>query len=190
MRQGILFILSGPSGVGKGTVLDALMEDFSGVEYSVSATTRSPREGEKNGDDYFFISEKKFREMEKNNMFIESAKVHNNYYGTPKKYVDKSLAEGKDIILEIDIQGAKQVREKYPEAVFIFLRPPSMEELANRLSKRATEDEKNKRIRLKNAKKEIDQIYKYDYNILNDKIKNTAEKLKNIIIKEKKQKRS
>src|SRR6056297_2633756 len=125
MSKGTLFVLSGPSGVGKGTVLDALMKNFSGIEYSVSATTRERRPGEIDGEDYFFISEKRFKELEDDNKFIESAKVHNNYYGTPKKYVDRILADGRDIILEIDIQGAKQVKEKYPNAVFIFLKPPS-----------------------------------------------------------------
>ncbi len=185
MRKGILFVLSGPSGVGKGTVLDALMEDFTEVEYSVSATTRDPRPGEIDGEDYFFISVEKFKEMKDNDKFVESAKVHNNYYGTPKDYVNKSLREGKDIILEIDIQGAKQVKKKCPEAVFIFLKPPSLEELENRLSKRDTENEKNKKIRLKNAKKEIDEIAEYDYSILNDKVENAVKKLKKIILKEK-----
>mgnify|MGYP006290572415 FL=1 len=185
MSNGILFVLSGPSGVGKGTVLDALMNDFSEVEYSVSATTRNSRKGEVDGEDYFFISEEKFKKMKKNNQFIESAKVHNNYYGTPKKYVDKTLAKGKDIILEIDIQGARQVKKKYPEAVFIFLKPPSIEELENRLSKRNTENKKSKKIRLKNAKKEINEISEYDYNILNDEVENAVEKLRKIIIKEK-----
>ena len=190
MSKGILFVLSGPSGVGKGTVLDALMEDFTGVEYSVSATTRERRPGEVDGDDYFFISEERFKELEKNDKFIESAKVHNNYYGTPKKYVDRTLEEGKDIILEIDIQGAKQVKEKYPNAVFIFLKPPSIEELKNRLQKRNTENDKNKKVRLKNAKTEIKEISEYDYTILNDEVKNAVTELKKIILKEQNKKRS
>ena len=190
MSKGILFVLSGPSGVGKGTVLDALMENFDDVEYSVSATTRERRPGEVDGEDYFFISEERFQELKKNDKFIESAKVHNNYYGTPKKYVDRILNQGKDIILEIDIQGAKQVREKYPNAVFIFLKPPSIEELKNRLQKRGTENCKNKKVRIKNAKTEIKKVCEYDYTILNDKVKNAVIELKRIILKEKNKKRS
>lgn len=190
MSEGILFILSGPSGVGKGTVLDALLKEYDGVEYSVSATTRSPREGEVDGEDYFFISKDEFFEIKEKDQFIEYAKVHNNYYGTPKKYVDKSLAEGRDIILEIDIQGAKQVREKYPDSVFIFLVPPSFEELKKRLNKRDTEDNKSKNVRLKNAKKEIKKTDEYDYTIVNDRVKNAVEQIKEIIEKEKVKKKS
>ena len=190
MSKGILFVLSGPSGVGKGTVLEALMKDFREVEYSVSATTRERRPGEVDGEDYFFISKERFKELKEKDKFIESAKVHNNYYGTPKKYVDRTLAEGKDIILEIDIQGAKQVKEKYPNAVFIFLKPPSLEELKNRLKKRNTENDKSKKIRLKNAKSEIKEINEYDYTILNDKVKNAVSELKRIILKEQKEKGS
>lgn len=184
MSKGTLFVLSGPSGVGKGTVLDALMKEFSGIEYSVSATTRERRPGEVDGDDYFFISEERFKELKKNNKFIESAKVHNNYYGTPKKYVDRVLADGKDIILEIDIQGAKQVKEKYPNAIFIFLKPPSIEELKNRLQKRGTENKKSKEVRLENAKDEIKEISEYDYTILNDEVENAVSELKRVILKE------
>ena len=184
-NKGILFILSGPSGVGKGTVLDSLLKDYDGVEYSVSATTRDPRSGEVDGRDYFFISKEKFFEMEEHNEFIESAKVHNNYYGTPQKYVDQSLDRGKDIILEIDIQGAKQVREKYPDSVFIFLVPPSFEELKNRLNKRDTEDNKTKEVRLKNAKKEIKELTNYDYTIVNDRVEKAVQKVKKIIKNEK-----
>jgi len=190
MSKGILFVLSGPSGVGKGTVLEALMENFKEVEYSVSATTRERRPGEIDGEDYFFISEERFKELKKNDKFIESAKVHNNYYGTPKKYVDRTLAEGKDIILEIDIQGAKQVKEKYPNAVFVFLKPPSIEELKNRLQKRNTENDKTKKVRLKNAKTEIQEISEYDYTILNDEVENAVSELKRVILKEQNKKGS
>jgi len=190
MSKGILFVLSGPSGVGKGTVLEALMKNFKEVEYSVSATTRERRPGEIDGEDYFFISEERFKELKKNDKFIESAKVHNNYYGTPKKYVDRTLAEGKDIILEIDIQGAKQVKEKYPNAVFIFLKPPSIEELKNRLQKRNTENDKTKKVRLKNAKTEIQEISEYDYTILNDEVENAVSELKRVILKEQNKKGS
>ncbi|MDI3546408.1 MAG: guanylate kinase [Halanaerobiales bacterium] len=184
-KEGKLFVLSGPSGVGKGTILARLLADFDQVEYSVSATTRKPRQGEIDGRDYFFLSEEEFFRMVEKDQFIEWAKVHNNYYGTPRKYVDETLKAGKDIILEIDIQGAKQVKEDYPEAVFIFLAPPSLEELENRLERRGSEDEKNKEIRLRNAKGEMREIVNYDYKIVNEEIDETVEKLKAIIIAEK-----
>ncbi len=185
MTKAKLFVLSGPSGVGKGTVLESLMENFKGVDYSVSTTTRPRRNGEINGDDYFFVSVEDFFQMVEENKFIEWAQVHNNYYGTPKEYVDKSLEEGKDIILEIDIQGARMVKRSYPDAIYVFLLPPSIEELENRLDKRGTEDDANKAIRLENANKELQEIEKYDYQIINDKVDETVEKLKSIIIAEK-----
>ncbi|SFL29137.1 guanylate kinase [Halanaerobium salsuginis] len=184
MNRGILFVLSGPSGVGKNTVLDELFENFSGVSYSVSATTRQARNGEIDGEDYFFISEQKFKEIEANNGFIESAKVHGHCYGTPKKFVDERLAKGEDIILEIDTQGAKQVRKKYPEAVYIFLLPPSLKELENRLDKRGSEDAKTKNIRLHNARQELKEVHNYDYEVVNDSLAEAVRKIKKIIVAE------
>jgi len=189
MGNGILFILSGPSGVGKGTVLAELFKTFTGVNYSVSATTRKPREGEIDGRDYFFVSEEEFTKMRANNEFIESARVHGHYYGTPQKYVDDCLQNDKDIILEIDIQGAEQVRGKYPDAIYIFLVPPSFHELENRLDKRGSEDQKSKKLRLKNARDEMKQIVKYDYIVVNDNLQHAVSKIENIIIKEQKLKR-
>jgi len=181
MNKGILFVLSGPSGVGKNTVLDALFKEYDGVSYSVSATTREAREGEVEGEDYFFISEEEFKNIEKKNGFIECALVHGHYYGTPKKFVDEKLESGEDIILEIDTQGAKQVREKYPDAVYIFLLPPSLEELKNRLDKRDTEDTKNKSIRIKNARAELKEVHKYDYEVVNDSLEDAVREIKKII---------
>jgi len=186
MTKGLLFVLSGPSGVGKNTVLDELFKDFDGVSYSVSATTREKRNGEIEGEDYFFISEAEFKEIEENDGFIESAVVHGHYYGTPKKFVDQKLEEGKDIILEIDTQGAKQVREKYPDAVYIFLVPPSLKELENRLNKRGSESDKSKNIRLKNARQELKEVHKYDYEVINDSLTDAVREIKKIIIKEQK----
>lgn len=185
MKRGNLFVLSGPSGVGKGTVLDKLLANFDQVEYSISATTRKPRQGELNGRDYFFMEEEKFFEKVEKREFIEWAKVHNNYYGTPRDYVESILEKGKDIILEIDIQGAKQVRKTYPEAIFIFLTPPSLEELEQRLDRRGSEDDKNKAIRLKNARGELEEQRYYNYQIVNDKLMDAVIKLKSIIIAEK-----
>ncbi|MFW6229772.1 MAG: guanylate kinase [Halanaerobium sp.] len=190
MSKGLLFVLSGPSGVGKNTVLDALFEEFGGVSYSVSATTRERRKGEVEGEDYFFISEAEFKEIEENDGFIESAVVHGHFYGTPKKFVDQKLEEGEDIILEIDTQGAKQVREKYPEAVYIFLVPPSLEELENRLDKRGSESDKSKNLRLNNARQELKEVHKYDYEVINDSLSDAVKEIKRIIIKEQKRRDS
>jgi len=170
MRQGILFVLSGPSGVGKGTVLDKLLQEFAEVEYSISATTRERREGEVDGQDYFFLSKEAFFKKVENGEFIEWARVHNNYYGTPRDYVEKTIKEGKDVILEIDIQGARQVKKLYKEAVYIFLSPPSINELEKRLNKRGSEDDNNKSVRLKNARIEMLEKKNYDYEIVNDKV--------------------
>ncbi|MFW5998375.1 MAG: guanylate kinase [Bacillota bacterium] len=184
-KKGKLFVISGPSGVGKGTVLGVLMQDNNlDLQYSISATTRNPRPGEVDGQDYYFLSEAKFKKMKKNNEFIETAKVHNNYYGTPKKNIEKNILKGKNLILEIDIQGAKQIRARFPEAVLIFLEPPSFSELKNRLNKRGTEDNKIKKIRLNNAKNEMKAKIIFDYTVVNDNIKKSADKLKKIIKKE------
>ena len=183
-NRGNLIILSGPSGVGKGTILSALMTDYDDIHYSISATTRKPRSGEKDGNDYYFMSEDKFKSLVEKDEFLEWAKVHNNYYGTPKKYVEENLDQGEDVILEIDIQGAHQIKEKYPEGVFIFLLPPSLEELKSRIYQRGTETEKAIKTRLKNAKKEMSTVEDYDYAIVNDEIKTTVNKLKSIIIAE------
>jgi len=190
MAKGLLFVLSGPSGVGKNTVLDELFKDFDEVSYSVSATTRERREGEVEGENYFFISEEKFKEIEADDGFIESAVVHGHYYGTPKKFVDKKLDDGEDIILEIDTQGAKQVREKYPEAVYIFLLPPSLEELENRLDKRGSENNKSKNIRLKNARQELKEVHNYDYEVINDNLSDTVKEIRKIILEEQKRRDS
>ncbi len=181
-KKGNLIVLSGPSGVGKGTVLQALLKKYDNICYSISATTRAPREGEKDGVDYFFMDEEKFKTWIVEDKFIEWAKVHNNYYGTPRSYVQETLASGKDVILEIDIQGAKQVKEKCAEGIFIFLAPPSLKELENRIYNRGTEKETEIETRLKNAKKELQEIKNYDYLLVNDIVKEAVEKLKSVII--------
>jgi len=184
VKRGNLIVLSGPSGVGKGTVLRRLLKDYKDIEYSISATTRPGRKGEIHGKDYFFLSEEEFFQMVDNNQFIEWAKVHNNYYGTPREYVEKTLQDGRDIILEIDIQGARKVRETYPEAVYVFLLPPSFSELEKRLNKRGTEDEKTKELRLKNAREELKELVNYDYQIINEDLEEAVEQLKAIIVAE------
>lgn len=185
MRKGNLFVLSGPSGVGKGTVLERLLENYDGIDFSTSVTTREKRPGEIDGEDYFFISVEDFFQMVEEKKFIEWAQVHNNYYGTPKEYVEETLKKGKDIILDIDIQGARMVNKLYPEAIFVFLVPPSLTELESRLDKRGTEDKNSKEVRLKNARDELAEINKYDYQIVNDKLDETVRVLKAIIIAEK-----
>ncbi len=184
MARGILFVLSGPSGVGKGTILDRLMDDYNGINYSISVTTRKPRKDEKDGIDYFFVSIEKFQEMKKENQFLETACVHGNYYGTPQKYVEQCLSKGEDIILEIDIQGAKQIKEKFKDAVYIFLLPPNNKELKNRLEKRNSETEESLKRRLKNADQEISEVNNYDYRIVNDQIEKTVHAIKEVIKKE------
>jgi len=183
-NRGNLIILSGPSAVGKGTVLRALLEEYNDVCYSVSATTRKPREGEVDGVHYFFMSQDEFKDSIENDEFIEWAKVHNNYYGTPRHYVQETLKSGKDVILEIDIQGARQVAESFSEGVFVFLAPPSMEELKSRIYKRGTETEDVIQTRMSNATKELEEIDRYDYLIINDEVENAVNKLKSIIIAE------
>ncbi|SJZ31007.1 guanylate kinase [Selenihalanaerobacter shriftii] len=183
-RKGKLLILSGPSAVGKGTVIDALMGKYQDIAYSISVTTRQPRPGERDGIDYFFVSKEKFSEMIENNELIEWAKVHGNYYGTPKSYVEETLNTEQDVILEIDIQGAAQVKEKYEYGVFVFLAPPSLKELESRIYKRGTDSQESIEVRMENASKEMKKVEDYDYIIVNDEIEKAVKKLKAIIIAE------
>lgn len=182
---GKIFVISGPSGVGKGTVLDKLMESYSDINYSVSVTTRKPRKNEVHGEDYYFISENEFTEMKKNDELLESAEVHNNYYGTPRPFTEGCINRGEDVITELDIDGARQIREKFKDSILIFLVPPSFTELEERLDKRGSEDEKSKNIRLKNARNEVKEKVNYDYKIVNDNLEDTVAQLKEIIKKEK-----
>lgn len=189
MSKGILFVLSGPSGVGKGTVLDRVFDQYQDVEYSVSMTTREPRPGEVDGEDYFFVSTSEFKKCKDNDGFIESACVHGNFYGTPKKFVKEALKEGRDIILEIDINGARQVRKNFEDAVYIFLTPPSFDELKNRLIKRDSESKADLEIRLRNARSEMSDADDYDYKVVNDKVDSAAERIIEIIEKEKRRRK-
>ena len=163
MSKGFLLVISGPSGSGKGTVCKKLLERNKNLVFSVSATTRKPREGEIDGVNYFFVDDEKFDEMISNNEFLEYANVHGNKYGTPINFVTKEIEKGEIVILEIDVQGAIQIKEKYKEAVFIFLIPPSMNELKNRIVKRGTETKEDIELRLKNALNELKFVDKYDY---------------------------
>ena len=180
-QKGILFILSGPSGVGKGTVRKALFEKDTNLQYSISMTTRDKRPGEEEAVDYFYRSKEEFEELIKNNQFLEYAKYVNNYYGTPRDYVEKTLDEGKDVFLEIEVQGALQVRENFPEGVFIFLFPPSLEELKNRIINRGTETEKSVVNRLRAAKDEIELMDAYDYVVVNDYVDHAVQTIQAIV---------
>ena len=184
-NRGVLIVISGPSGAGKGTICKALLEKHKNIYISVSATTRSPREGEVEGVNYYFLTKEAFEEKVKENGFIEYANVHGNFYGTPKVNVEKMLEEGKDVILEIDIQGALQVKENFKEGVFIFILPPSMEELKKRIINRGSETEESLMTRFKNAYKEINYVSKYNYAVVNDTLELAVSKVESIIAAEK-----
>ncbi|ABY93047.1 MAG: guanylate kinase [Thermoanaerobacter sp.] len=184
-KKGLLIVLSGPSGAGKGTICKALMEKEKDLKLSISATTRQPRSGEIEGKNYFFKSEEEFEKMIENDSFLEWAKVYGHYYGTPKDFVLKNLDEGNDVVLEIDIQGALKIKEKFPEGVFIFILPPSMEELKNRIKKRGTETEEEIIKRFKSAYEELNYVSRYNYVVINDSVEEAVEKIKAIIIAEK-----
>ncbi len=180
-EKGILFILSGPSGVGKGTVRKALFEKDTELKYSISMTTRQMRQGEQEGIDYFYRSKDEFESMIENNQLLEFAQYVGNYYGTPRDYVEETLESGKDVFLEIEVQGALQVKKNFPEGVFIFLFPPSLDELKNRIVNRGTETEELVKNRLLAAREEIEMMDAYDYVVVNDKIETAVKKVQAIV---------
>lgn len=181
MKKGILYIVSGPSGAGKGTVCAELMKMRSDTFLSVSATTRAPREGEIDKVHYFFLTKEEFEERINNDMMLEYASFCGNYYGTPREEVAKKLDEGKNVILEIEVQGAMKVKEKFESACLIFILPPSMTELRNRLTLRGTEKEEVIEKRLSRALEEIEYIDKYDYVLINDDLQSAANRLSGIL---------
>lgn len=180
MSKGTLFIVSGPSGCGKGTVLAEILKQDN-VYYSVSATTRAPRPGEVNGVNYHFLSKDEFEKLIENGGMLEYANYCGNYYGTPKKPVEDMLAEGKNVILEIEVQGALKVMEKCPEAVSVFILPPSLKELRRRLHKRGTETEEVIEKRIGEAAGEIRKAVKYDYVMINGELEIAVSDLLSII---------
>lgn len=183
-NRGLLIVLSGPSAAGKNTLLNALMERLSDIKYSVSATTRAPRPGEQDGVNYYFLTREEFERRAAQGEFLEWAEFCGNLYGTPRKYVEEVLASGQDIIMDIDIQGAKQVRKAMPEAVSVFLMPPSAEELRKRIVKRGKDSEEAIRQRLSQVDREIQAVFDYDYVILNDDLERAVGRLVSIILAE------
>lgn len=181
-----LFVISGSSGVGKGTVLKAFLSRNPSFMLSISCTTRKPREGEVDGINYFFLSKEKFKECIENNKFLEWAEFAGNFYGTKRKYIKQCLEEGKDIILEIETKGALQVKKQMPEAVLIFIAPPSLEALEQRLRGRHTEDEETIQKRLNEVKAELELAKQYDYKVVNDNLEDAVNTLEKIITGEQK----
>ncbi|MCT4397191.1 guanylate kinase [Pediococcus ethanolidurans] len=181
-KRGMLIVLSGPSGVGKGTVRKAIFDqggnDF---QYSISMTTRKPREGEVDGVDYYFVSKEEFEHNIETGQMLEYAKYVDNYYGTPLKYVNETLDRGKDVFLEIEVNGALQVRKKSPDGVFVFLTPPDLMELKQRIINRGTEDMATINKRMAKAVEEIRMMQDYDFAVVNDKVENAVESIKTII---------
>ncbi len=189
MKKGLLIVFSGVSGVGKGTILSKLMPMKElNLVYSVSMTTRKPREGEIEGVNYFFVSKKRFVQAIKNDELLEHARFVGNDYGTPKEYVEKMIAEGKNVVLEIEINGAKQIMEKCPDALSIYIVPPSIEELERRLRERSSEDEQTLMKRIAKAKKELEDMDFYEHVVCNDDLDVAVEDVRKIILKEIKKK--
>lgn len=183
-KEGSLIVISGPSGAGKGSICSRLI-DCPNLKFSISATSRPIRETEVDKKDYYFITKEKFEQMIKDDEFLEYATVHSQYYGTPKSKVIEDLNKGYDVVLEIDIQGALKIKEKYPEGIFIFIMPPSMKDLIKRLINRNTESKDKIIERFKNAYKEINEMKKYNYVVVNDNLDDAINKVKSIILSEK-----
>ena len=179
-----MFVISGPSGVGKGTIKKALLTVVDGLKLSVSATTRPPRSGEVHSREYFFVSKEQFKQMIEEDEFLEWANVYSNLYGTPRCFVYENLKRGQDILLEIDIQGAMQVKKKIPEGVFIFISPPNLKELAERLCSRGKDSMSSINMRLAACEEEMKYIEYYDYVVVNDEIHLAVDKIKSIVTAE------
>lgn len=181
-EKGLLIVLSGPSGVGKGTVRKRIFDDpHTSYKYSISMTTRQMREGEQDGVDYFFKTREEFEKLIEADEFIEYAEYVGNYYGTPVQYVKDTMDAGHDVFLEIEVEGAKQVRKKFPDALFIFLAPPSLDHLTERLIGRGTESKEKIESRVKEAKKEVEMMNLYDYVVVNDEVDLAKDRIQSIV---------
>lgn len=183
MKHGLLIVLSGPSGVGKGTIYSKLLNVMPDLKVSVSATTRNPRTGEKDGIHYYFMSKEEFAEKRGRGEFLEWAETVGNYYGTPKTPVINTLEQGKDVLLEIDVKGARQIKTAYPDCVTIFVLPPSEAELEKRLRGRGTESDEQIAARLALAKNEIAISGEFDHRVINDNLDKAVNEVKDIILK-------
>ena len=184
MSKGVLTVVSGFSGAGKGTVMKRLIQKYDDYALSISVTTRKPREGERDDIEYFFKTKEEVETMIENDEFLEYARYVDNYYGTPRFYVEEMLAKGKNVILEIEIQGAMQIKAKNPEAVLVFVTPPSFEELRNRLVGRGTETADVIESRLRRASEEAEGMPSYDYILVNDQVEDCVDRLHQIILSE------
>ena len=184
-KKGLLLVISGPSGAGKGTICKELLKVGTSTKLSISATTRNPRAGEKEGINYYYKTREEFENMIAEGEFLEYAQIYDNYYGTPKKAIFHELEKGNDVILEIEMQGAMQIKKAYPEAVFIFILPPSLMELKNRIVGRGTETIEQIEKRFGSAYSEIKLIGDYDYFIFNNVVEKSADEIKHIIYAEK-----
>ncbi len=184
-RDGLLLVVSGPSGAGKGTICRAFMDTNPKINMSISATTRPPRAGEIDGVNYFFLTRSQFEHRIASGQFYEYAENYGNYYGTPKAFVEEKIARGEDVILEIDIKGALQVKEQCPEAVYIFILPPDMSELRNRIIKRGSETDSSLKTRLASAYHELDYVDCYDYYIVNRDVATAVAAMQSILLAEK-----
>jgi len=184
MKKGILFVFSGPSGSGKTTLAKKVVEGINNINFAISYTTRQKRESEIDGKDYHFVDIQVFREMVDNNEFAEWAEVFGNYYGTALEEVDRAVSKGNDVLLEIDVEGAKQIRERFKDSIHIFILAPDMEELRQRLVNRNTDSSFEIENRLKIADKEITEVENYDYIIINDNLNSSLNKIRDIINKE------
>lgn len=183
--EGILLVVSGPSGAGKGTICNAIREIYSDLNYSISMTTRAPRRGETEGVSYYFRTNEQFEKLIQEDAFLEYAQVYDHYYGTPKKYALDLIEKGQSVLLEIDIQGAMQVKERYPKGVFIYIVPPSLEILSGRLHQRGTDSEDVIQRRLAQITNELAMAHKYDYIVVNDILEDAVHKTCSILEAEK-----